>query len=274
VTTSGIGKWYDFDVTTLAQDWVDGTLTNNGLLVRGTSAFSTSTFTFASAQSRNVASRPKLVISYRVGPTPTPIPVPTVIIGHITDAHIGAQAYYSQVLPTVVAAVSQQAQVMVDTGDCTENGSVEESMEYASLVAGHTSIPWRAVPGNHDTPWVFTQYVGPMEWSWDVGDYRLIGINTEAIDYTALDQALTLEKPCIIFGHFPLSYCNPTDQVMLRQRFETYRVPIYVAGHTHVDLLETDPGSGTLLLTGQRAGMGHYRLITLRGYTVESITFN
>jgi len=82
-----------------------------------------------------------------------------------------------------------------------------------------------------------------------------------------------MAKPCIVFGHFPLSWCNPTDQVELRQRFQAYNIPIYVAGHIHQDSLETDPESGTLLLTGQRAGTGHYRLITLRGFEVESITF-
>ena len=139
-------------------------------------------------------------------------------------------------------------------------------------MASNASIPWRATPGNHDTPHVFELYVGPLEWTWDVGGYRLIGINTEAINYDALDRALTYERPCIIFGHFPLAWCTPDDQRKLRQRFETYRVPIYVAGHTHEDSLMTDP-SGTLLLTGQRCGLGHYRLITMQGFAVQSITY-
>ncbi|GAF93381.1 unnamed protein product, partial [marine sediment metagenome] len=116
-------------------------------------------------------------------------------------------------------------------------------------------------------------HIGPLHWSWDVGGYRLIGINTENINYTALDGALTTDKPCVIFGHFPLSWCTPADQIKLRQRFLTYDIPIYVAGHTHADSLETDPYSGTLLLTGQRSGLGHYRLITLHGFEVDSIEF-
>jgi predicted phosphodiesterase len=219
-------------------------------------------------------------------PTPTPSPTATptqtssptpstdaLIIGHITDAHIGGAWVYSQRLPVVVSVVSQQAQVMVDSGDCTENGTAPETIEYLSLVTDNVSIPWRAVPGNHDTPSVFETYVGPLEWSWDVGGYRLIGTNSESINFTALDEALTTEKPCVVIGHFPLSDLNPTDQAKLRQRFETYDVPIYIAGHTHLDWLETDPESGTVLLTGERAGLGHYRLITLRGFEVESISF-
>jgi len=137
----------------------------------------------------------------------------------------------------------------------------------------NVSVPWRAVPGNHDTPWVFEQHIGPLEWSSDVGDYRLIGINTEAINFTTLDQALTHEKPCIVFGHFPLSHCIPTDQAELRQRLQLYNVPIYVAGHTRQDSLTADPQSGTILLLGKNAAPGDYRLITLQGFEVESVSF-
>jgi predicted phosphodiesterase len=205
--------------------------------------------------------------------TATPTPRPTLIIGHITDAHIGEEWVYSQRLAAVASAISQQAQVMVDTGDCTANGTAQEAIEYVDLVTSNVSIPWRATLGNHDTPEVFENYIGPLEWSWDVAGYRLIGINTESINYTALDQALTSEKPCILFGHFPLHWCTPADQIELRERFKTYDVPIYIAGHTHVASLDTDRESGTILLVGKNVGMGDYRLITLRGFEVESVTF-
>ena len=180
---------------------------------------------------------------------------------------------HSQRLPGVVRLVSQQADVMVDTGDCSDDGLEDTTIEYLDLVTSNVTIPWRAVMGNHDTPVYFDKHIGPLDWSWDVGGYRLIGINTEDINYAALDQALTTQKPCIIFGHFYLSWFSPQDQDKLRQRFLTYDVPIYVAGHSHLDSLETDPLSGTLLLTGQHAGMGHYRLITVQGFEVETVTF-
>jgi predicted phosphodiesterase len=180
---------------------------------------------------------------------------------------------YTQRLPYVVKTLSQKAHVLVDTGDCTEHGNGSESAEYASIIAGEASVPWRAVPGNHDTPEVFGRHIGPIEWSWDLGAYRLIGINTESINYAALDSALTHGKTCIVFGHFPLSWCTPEDQARLRQRFQTYDVPIYISGHTHLDSAQVDTQSGTLLLTGQRAGLGHYRLITLHGTQVVDIAF-
>ncbi len=329
VTTSGIGLWYDFDLTAITQDWVSGNLPNYGILLRSASPLATPSIYIASAQTATTSLRPKLVITYQTAanptpshtpsptatavpsythtptataalptasPTPTDTPAPTtptatatatltspsptpttwpatLTIGHITDAHIGGNWVYSQRLPVTVGEASLRAQVLIDTGDCTEHGTESETLDYMDLITSNATVPWRAVMGNHDEPPVFVQYVGPLEWSWDVGGYRLIGINTEAIDYTALDQALTMDRPCIVFGHFPLSWCDPSDQAKLRQRFATYDVPIYVAGHTHEDSIETDPESGTLLLTGQRAGLGHYRLVTLEGFEVVSISF-
>ncbi|HUT16388.1 MAG TPA: metallophosphoesterase, partial [Anaerolineae bacterium] len=244
--------------------------------------------------------RPKLVVTYisEGGPTSTTTATPTssatpthtptatatltpsptpdegiLILGHITDPHIGVGPLESARLPVVVSVVSQQAQVMVDTGDCTDLGTAEESIEYMDLVTSSVTIPWRAVIGNHDSPDNFLACIGPLEWSWDVGSFRLIGINTENINYTALDGALTTEKPCVIFGHFPLSWCTAVDQTKLRQRFLTYDIPTYVAGHIHENSLEVDPYSGTLLVTGKPTVRGHYRLITLHDFEVDSIEF-
>ena len=228
----------------------------------------TTTFTASPTATHTATSTP--TATHTPSPTPTLSPL---IIGHITDAHIGLGWIESQRLPLVVSTLTGEAQVMVDTGDCTEHGILGEYLNYVDLMTNSTTIPWRAVMGPHDTPHLFQAYIGPLEWTWDVGDYRLIGINTEAIDYAALDAALTTEKPCIIFGHFPLDYCSKLDQEKLRQRFLAYHVPIYVAGHAHLNSLQTDPYSGTLLLVGQRVVRCHYRLITIRGFEVENVQF-
>jgi len=204
--------------------------------------------------------------------TRTPSPTPTLaplVIGHITDAQIGLGWLESQRLPLVVSTLTEQADVLVDTGDCTEHGTHEECREYVDLMNHSATIPWRAVLGPHDTPHIFQEHIGPLEWTWDVGGYRLIGINTEAINYAHLDAALTHDRPCIIFGHFPLKDCSPTDQPKLRRLFSQYQVPIYVAGHEHLNSLTVDPESGTLLLIGQRTVRCHYRLITVQGSEVH-----
>ena len=69
VTSSGIHKWYDFELTALVQGWVNGSIANNGLLLRAPG--STSSLWFASAQNPTVSLRPKLVITYKLALTPT-----------------------------------------------------------------------------------------------------------------------------------------------------------------------------------------------------------
>jgi len=65
VTTSGISAWYSFGLTSLVQGWVDGSVVNNGVLLRGASSLSTSSFDFASNHHGTVSWRPKLVVTYR-----------------------------------------------------------------------------------------------------------------------------------------------------------------------------------------------------------------
>jgi hypothetical protein len=69
VTTSGIRRWYSFDLTAAAQQWIAGALPNNGVLLRATTA-AASNFRFYSAESSNVSARPKLVLTYRVNAGP------------------------------------------------------------------------------------------------------------------------------------------------------------------------------------------------------------
>jgi len=63
VATSSIARWYSFDVTSLVQEWVGGSLANNGIVLRGPTGVAK--FDFASAQRSSVDVRPKLVVAYR-----------------------------------------------------------------------------------------------------------------------------------------------------------------------------------------------------------------
>nr|MBC7245446.1 DNRLRE domain-containing protein [Chloroflexota bacterium] len=71
LTTSGIRKWYSFDLTRLVQEWVSGGLPNNGVLLLA--AYSSGSFYFSSAQDGSPPLHPKLVVAYRygIGATPT-----------------------------------------------------------------------------------------------------------------------------------------------------------------------------------------------------------
>jgi hypothetical protein len=58
---------YSFKLTILVQDWVNGRLASNRVLLRGASSGSTSLFRFASAEVGTGSLRPELVITYRSG---------------------------------------------------------------------------------------------------------------------------------------------------------------------------------------------------------------
>lgn len=59
--TSGPGRWYAFNLTNLVQQWVDGAVANNGVLLRA--AFSNVSFNFASNEDA-IGLRPRLVLTY------------------------------------------------------------------------------------------------------------------------------------------------------------------------------------------------------------------
>jgi hypothetical protein len=62
VQTAGIGQWYSLDLTTLVQDWVNGSLVNNGVLLRAD--YSNSVFYLSSAEAATTSQRPKLIVTY------------------------------------------------------------------------------------------------------------------------------------------------------------------------------------------------------------------
>jgi len=78
VDTRGVSKWYTWDITALVQDWVDGALPNDGVLLRGDSSWKPSIFFFASTQEPAQSMRPRLIITYLppLEPTPTSSPTP------------------------------------------------------------------------------------------------------------------------------------------------------------------------------------------------------
>ncbi len=62
VTTSGVGSWYDLDLRSAVQGWVNGSLPNYGVLLEADS--SAATLRFAGAYWWTVAERPALDVTY------------------------------------------------------------------------------------------------------------------------------------------------------------------------------------------------------------------
>lgn len=76
LTSAGIHHWYDIDITAAVRGWVQGTLPNNGLLLRAITSDGT-VLQFASSRHSDPTLRPMLVLTYMTGPTPTATPTQT-----------------------------------------------------------------------------------------------------------------------------------------------------------------------------------------------------
>ena len=80
VTLTDVGRWYDLDLTSLVQDWVRESNTNQGLVLKGSGSASVE-YGFYSSNHSSEAMRPRLMVVWH-GPAPTPtgppLPTPTV----------------------------------------------------------------------------------------------------------------------------------------------------------------------------------------------------
>jgi predicted phosphodiesterase len=197
-------------------------------------------------------------------------------IGFMTDTHVGHSNRGDKNLPFVVSQVSKQCDIIVDAGDCTAGGKKNQAKKYADILERSATVPRLAVPGNHDKIHTFEEYIGPSAWFYDIKGYRLIGINTNKIDWDLLCWALQSsgDRTLIFVGHHPLSYIplEPSGQGELIKLLKAYKskTGAYLGGHIHGYRQWTDPETGILFVTGSPARSGFYTFITMDGNDVKS----
>lgn len=193
-----------------------------------------------------------------VCPTATPTPAPTAtpggttfVIGHITDAHVGA-SYINKV--RLAAIVSDMpANIILDSGDCTETGSSSQWADYATAMSG-ANIPWKAAPGNHDSNFPY-----PANWIWDVGGYRIIGFDYRAPNWAWLDQQTQTSLPIVLVYHH-------ANDAAMQAWLSSHGVLLLLSGHLHINQVYTN--DETTIVVTARAGLGNHALVTLQGGAV------
>jgi 3',5'-cyclic-AMP phosphodiesterase len=80
------------------------------------------------------------------------------LIAHISDLHVGALAFYEDLLNKVIDEVNTlNPDVTIITGDVTENGYYME-FEKAAEYLDNIKTPLLVIPGNHDARHVGDQY--------------------------------------------------------------------------------------------------------------------
>lgn len=186
------------------------------------------------------------------------------IIGHVTDSHVGTANFQSFL--EALSGASQLSDVVVVSGDCATSGAEKDLKKFMTVFEG-IGMPYLVVPGNHDLSnkkygeSIWNRIVGPSEVYVDIdSSYRIIGINSLDINWVFLDQALNTDRICIVIGHFPIfphrsetknRKYSAEEWETLRARFKYFKVPLYICGHEHANILEFDQEIGTYYLGGK-----------------------
>jgi predicted phosphodiesterase len=188
-------------------------------------------------------------------PVPDGWPVQAIIIGHVTDAHVGGSYIYKIRLTEALQNIGRRADLIVDSGDCTENGYSSQWTDYLTAIRS-AQAPMRVVPGNHDSTWPAA--IGAMRWYLDIKGYRIIGINgREGLDRAWLEPLLAAGLPTILVRHQPL-----VEDEALAWLCRRYNVLAFLSGQLHQNVLK-QVGAVTVVV-GARVATGNYRLVAIR----------
>lgn len=141
---------------------------------------------------------------------------------------------------------------ILNTGDIVGFGLASEYENYKEQIAS-CDIPILHVSGNHDIRFgsgTFHKYVGESDWYFDLGGFRIIGLNnakgkfsTETVEFAR--KTLTSEKICLVAFHMPPAIGQWTVHSMtgneekghwarMRDLIEEAKVPMVFLGHIHL----------------------------------------
>jgi len=158
----------------------------------------------------------------------------------LTDTHLsGSRPFFQFNFEMVIEAMADMApDHIVITGDLALNGPDDSAdVAFASRQFDRLGAPWSAVPGNHDLGLVpfegglhqpinearHAAYLGVMgadRFVKDIGDWRLIGINSqllgsglpaEASQHAWLAETIATDRPTALFLHYPVYLDDPSD---------------------------------------------------------------
>lgn len=145
-------------------------------------------------------------------------------------------------------------------GDLTETGTEAEYVSFRnftnsltrSALSGGGSLPWVALPGNHDlynSGWqLYRSYVGPNYFRIEVGPVSLYGLDSAngTLGQAQLNRLKadfrTDQKPKIVFTHYPVRgndsflyyrMTNPRERIILLDLFARNNVKAVFVGHWH-----------------------------------------
>jgi 3',5'-cyclic AMP phosphodiesterase CpdA len=164
-------------------------------------------------------------------------------IAQISDTHLSAtHAYFLDNFRALANDLARDPpDLIVHSGDVAFNAPVVEAdLAFSRTEMQRLTAPWRIIPGNHDigeaprharldqpltdariASW--RQHFGPQWWCHDLGDWRLVGLDTslfasdrpeEAEQQSFLADALATRgaRPVLLFMHMPPFVDEAEDQ--------------------------------------------------------------
>ena len=193
------------------------------------------------------------------------------VFTQFTDIHIGTSINPAMAASNLTWALSEvetfnpKPEVIICSGDSVCDGTREELVEFKQLMK-KTSIPWHALPANHDL-WgetsddVWQEVIGPMRKSVVVGNFKFImwndikrtdkgwgnilleeeyiWIEEELIDASKrnLNTVIAIHNPMDLRNNYTTHYSrwNNQDTEKLTSLFAKYNVKSVISGDYHVN---------------------------------------
>ena len=141
---------------------------------------------------------------------------------------------------------------ILNTGDFVREGQAFEYENYIKQIAS-VDIPILHLPGNHDVRYgseTYRKYVGDLNWVFDLGDFRIIGLDNATGKFTEETVAfarknLTSQKICLVAFHIPPAIGRWTVHAMIDDQkgglggevmnlIKEAKVPMVLMGHIHL----------------------------------------
>jgi len=175
---------------------------------------------------------------------------------HVSDTHLSpTHAYFAMnwaAFRDEIAAAPPD--LVVHGGDMAFNAPVvEEDLAFAARELAALGVPWRAIPGNHDigevpkfarlgqpiTPDLIAAWhrqVGAQYWVYDIGAWRLVGLDTALMGSGLPEEAAQMDffratladragRPVMVFIHMP-----PFDRSAKETAATTSYIPFAARG--------------------------------------------
>ncbi|NKC32696.1 metallophosphoesterase family protein [Falsiroseomonas selenitidurans] len=191
---------------------------------------------------------------------------------HLSDTHGYFAANWAAFRDAMAAAPPD---LLVHGGDLSFNGpAAEGDLAFGAAELARLGVAWRAIAGNHDVGEApdfsrldqpvnaarlaaWRRHVGPHWWSQDLGDWRLVGLDTalmgsglaeEAAQAAFLAETLAGRqgRPVMVFVHMPpfdrdVTDAGPSTSVMPHRARGAFLdacaaggVKVIACGHLHV----------------------------------------